>query len=170
MKKLLLLLALLFLSNIYSQNGLRFNKTEFFTISTSIDPSSSYKEKGLDIVGEIEYAGSIYIKAGFESFSVLQGGYTDVHWSLGINLTSGYLEQWRYYAGLRTALVFRDSGYAINYGLETGIDYNINDNFFIGLRSTYDYRLEQKVIFNWEPELKLSGFIRIGYRWNFKKY
>jgi len=47
--------------SVKAQNGFRINKTEFFTISTSIDPSASIKEKGIDIVGEIEYAGSLYL-------------------------------------------------------------------------------------------------------------
>lgn len=163
-----------FLSTVFwnaatAQNGLRINKTEFFTVSTSIDPSASIKEKGFDVVGEIEYAGLVYIKAGFESFSALHGGYTDIHGAVGINLTSGYFEQWRYYAGARISNVWRDGGFGTNYGLESGIDYNVSDNFFIGLRAVYDYRLEQKAIYGWNPEMKFNGFIRIGYRWNFKK-
>ena len=53
------------------QQGLKLNKIEFFTLSTSVDPTSSFKEKGIDFVAEIEYAGSIYVKIGIESFSVL---------------------------------------------------------------------------------------------------
>lgn len=155
--------------SVKAQNGFRLNKTEFFTISTSIDPSASIKEKGIDIVGEIEYAGSLYVKAGFESFSALYGGYTDVHGAVGINFTSGYFDTMRYYAGVRTACVFRDGGFGVNFGLEYGIDYNISDNLFIGVRATYDRRNEQETIFGWEPETKFSGFVRIGYRWDFRK-
>lgn len=153
----------------FSQNSFRINKMEYFTLSTYIDPSSSIKEKGLDIVAEIEYVGTIYTKIGFESFSVLYGGYTDIHAGIGINFTSGYFENIRYYSGIRTACVFRYGGYGINYGLESGIDYKISEKLFIGIRATLDIRNEQKVIFGWEPENKLSGFIRIGYKWNFKK-
>ena len=48
-----------------AQHGLRFNTTEFFTLSGSVDPVSSIKESGLDIVAEIEYVGFIYAKVGF---------------------------------------------------------------------------------------------------------
>lgn len=145
-----------------AQSNFRLQDKESFNLSISIDPKASINENGLDVVGEIEYAGKVYIKAGFESFSTLQGGYTDVHWGFGANFTSGYFNQWRYYSGIRTACVWRASGYGINYGLEGGIQYNITEQFFIGYRVTYDYRLEQKAIFGWDPELKLSNFITLG--------
>lgn len=169
------ILALIFIISVFgacrlnAQNGFRINKTEFFTVSVSADPNASIKEKGLNIVGEIEYAGIIYAKAGFESFSSLQGGYKDGHGAVGINFTSGYFEKTRYYAGLRSAIVFRDGGMAWNYGLESGVDFNLTDNLFIGLRATADKRNDQYVIFNWKSETVVSGFIRIGYKWNFKR-
>ena len=172
----IIVLSIIFVLSVFgacslqAQSGLRINKTEFFTTSVAVDPSASIKENGLDIVGEIEYAGSVYVKVGFESFSALYGGYTDVHGAIGINFTSGYFETMRYYAGVRTACIFRDGGFGINFGLESGIDYQLSDNLFIGLRATYDRRNEQKIIFGWEPETKLSGFLRIGYRWDFKKH
>lgn len=157
MKKFLSAILILISLNIYSQ------EKEYFTASLSVDPVSSYKEKGLDIVGEVEYSGFMYVKVGFESFSALYGGYTDIHSSLGWNHTTKF-DNYRYYAGLRTACVFRDGGYAINYGLEAGADMNLNENFFVGIRTTLDYRIEQKVIFNWTPQIVPSGFIRFGYR------
>jgi len=163
-----IIFALLIFSQI-TQAQFKLNKTEYFTVSASIDPTSSFKEKGIDIVGEIEYIGIIYAKGGIESFSVLQGGYTDFHGAIGINFTSGLREYWRYYLGVRMATVFRDGSFAVNYGLESGIDYTISKNIFIGLRATLDKRYEQEVIFNWNPELKFSGFVRIGYRWNYRR-
>jgi len=61
-----------------------------------------------------------------------------------------------------------DYCFSINFGLESGIDYNISENIFIGLRATYDRRNEQEIIFGWEPETKFSGFLRIGYKWKFR--
>jgi hypothetical protein len=165
MKKLIILLLL---SNIaFSQSNFRFNEHEFFTVTACIDPSSSIKEKGLGFVGEIEYAGKIYTKVGFETFRVLTGGYTDIHGAIGLNFTSGYFERIRYYAGVRTAKVWRADTFRIIYGLESGVDYNINDSLFVGLRATYDKRLDQE-IFGWKPETKFSGFIRVGYKWYYK--
>lgn len=157
MKKILTTFLILISLQIYSQ------EKEYFTASLSVDPISSFKENGLDIVGEIEYEGIIYVKVGFESFSALYGGYTDIHYSIGWNHTTKF-DTFRYYAGFRPALVFRDGGHAINYGLEAGVDYNVSEDFFIGIRTTLDYRLEQKVIFNWTPQIVPSGYIRFGYR------
>jgi hypothetical protein len=147
--------------------GQRFgiNDTEYFTVSTSVDPSASFKEKGLDIVAEIEYVGFIYTKVGIESFSVLYKGYFDTHAAIGINFTSGYFDKYRYYAGMRFSCVFRDDAFAVNPGIEAGIDVFFNESFFIGIRGTVDKRFDQG-IFHWPEELKPSGFVRIGYRWN----
>lgn len=168
MKNVFLLGLILVTQLSIGQDGFRFSKKEYFTVSTSIDPTSSYKEKGLDIVGELEYVGPIYAKVGFESFSALTGGYQDFHYGIGVNFTSGYFNTIRYYTGFRQAIVFRDGGWRINNGLEAGVDYNINDNFFIGLRSTLDKRYDQE-IFSWNPETKFSGFIRLGYKWDYRR-
>jgi len=162
MKKLITLL--LFTTVMQAQN-FRFNQKEYFTISTSIDPVASVKESGLDIVGEIEYVGIIYAKMGFESFSALTGGYYDVHYGMGLNFTSGYFDKIRYYVGYRQAVVFRDGGHNLNYGLEAGLDYNFSDSFFIGLRATFDKRNDQKIL-GWEPEDKLSGSVKFGIKFD----
>jgi len=162
MKKLITLL--LFTTVMQAQN-FRFNKSEYFTISTSIDPVASIKESGLDIVGEIEYVGIIYAKMGFESFSVLTGGYSDVHYGIGLNFTSGYFDKLRYYVGYRQAVVFRNGGHNLNYGLEAGLDYNFSDSFFIGLRATFDKRNDQ-IILGWDPEDKLSGSVKFGIKFD----
>lgn len=167
MKKILSVILLLNVFVCFGQRT-KFNNKEYFTISASVDPTSSIKEKGLDIVAEIEYVGLIYTKFGFESFSALKGGYTDIHGGLGVNVTSGYFDTFRYYGGFRSSMVFRNSSYAWNPGLELGIDYKLSDNFFIGLRSTLDRRNDQKIQdYSLKPENQISGFIRLGYRWDY---
>jgi hypothetical protein len=153
---------------ITAQYGLRFNSTEFFTLSGSVDPVSSIKESGLDVVGEIEYVGFIYAKAGFECFSALYGGYRDIHGAIGLNLTTGLYESVRFYGGVRLAKVDRGSDGAFRpiYGIEGGIDFDLTNDFFLGVRGTIDKRYDQE-IFGWKPELKSSGFIRVGYKWYF---
>lgn len=154
-----------------AQSNFRLNQTEFFTVSVSIDPGSSIKEQGLDYVAEIEYAGNIYAKIGFEQFSAIYGGYNDIHGAVGINFTSGYFEKIRYYAGVRMGNVYRGGQGAFRtiYGLESGIDYEIKDYITLGLRSTLDKRIDQE-IFRWEPENKFSGFIRICYKWKYNNH
>lgn len=167
MKKIFL--ALLFCNIAIAQTGFRFNGYEYFTASVSIDPTSSVKEHGLDIVSELEFVGKGgYVKVGLESFSVLEGGYTDFHAGAGVSFTTGMHEDWRFYTGVRVSCVFRDGGHGVNPGLEGGIDYDVLPNLAVGLRGTYDYRAEQEIIFNWKPETKLSGFIRVSYKWYFK--
>ncbi len=167
MKKLLLLVLVLVAQSSFAQDGFRFLDKQYFTVSTSIDPTSSIKEDGLDIVGELEFVGPIYAKIGVESFSKLTGGYQDFHYGIGLNFTSGYFDTLRYYVGFRQAKVNRNGGWRLNNGLEAGVDYNLNDNLFIGLRSTLDKRHDQE-IFSWTPELKFSGFVRLGYKWDCK--
>ena len=166
MKKLLIILALLSQTT-KAQSNFRINDREFFTLSTSIDPYASYKEKGIDIVGEIEYVGKIYAKVGFESFEALYGGYRDIHGAIGINFVSGYNGEFRYYAGGRTAKVWRGDSWKINYGLECGVDYTVSDSVFLGFRATYDKRLDQE-IFRWNPENKLNFSVRAGFKWFWK--
>lgn len=168
MKKLII--ALLFFNVAMAQTGFRLNPTEYFTARVFVDPTSYIKENGLDLGTEIEFVGKGgYVKLGVESFSVLEGGYTDLHAGGGVTFTSGMYEDWRYYAGVRTACVWRNGGYGINYGLEGGIDYDVLPNLAVGLRCTYDYRAEQEIIFNWKPETKFSGFVTVSYKWYFKK-
>jgi hypothetical protein len=174
MKKIMIIIGILISNLAISQDGFRFNPREYFTVSLSVDPTSSIKENGLDIVSELEYVGPLYAKVGFESFSALTGGYRDFHFSIGPSFTSGYFENIRYYTGFRMARVDRGpalgvppGAFRINYGLEAGIDYDISDDFFVGLRATLDKRYDQE-IFGWTPETKFSGFIRVGYKWYYK--
>lgn len=170
MKRLFTLILLGTVQFLTAQHGLRFNTTEFFTISGSVDPASSIKESGLDILAEIEYVGFIYAKAGVESFSALYGGYRDIHGAVGVNLTTGLYEKTRFYGGIRLAKVDRGPNGAFRpiYGIEGGIDFDFAKKFFIGIRGTIDKRFDQE-IFGWTPELQSSGFIRVGYKWYYNR-
>ncbi|PIF30167.1 hypothetical protein CLU81_0575 [Flavobacterium sp. 9] len=171
MKSLFLILVFLFCEIVFSQNGLRFSEKEFFTASISISPVASIKEEGADFVGEIEYSGFVYTKAGFESFSALYGGYWDVHGAIGMSLTSGLFEKTRFYSGIRLARVGRghEGAWRPMFGLEGGVELNLTDNFFVGIRVTYDKRDDQE-IFGLSREMKASGFFRFGYKWYYKNY
>jgi hypothetical protein len=169
MKKLLLLVLVLVAQASFAQNGFRFNDIEYFTISVSVDPSSSFKEKGLDIVSELEYVGKIYAKIGVESFSTLYQGYQDIHYGIGLNFTSGYFNNIRYYVGFRQARVVRNDTWRINHGLEGGIQYKLADNFAIGLRTTLDKRYDLEIQdTSLKPIARLSNFITVLYRWDYK--
>ena len=167
MKRIILLLLLA--QTVFSQEkGLRFGKIDTFTASLFIDAVASVNEGGLDFGSEIEWHSFMFVKCGFESFSILEGGYSDFHWSIGPNFVSGKEERWRYFAGVRNAIVFRDGGQAWNYGLEAGIDFNITKHFFVGLRYTMDHRSDQEIIMHWKAQNLSSGFVRFGYKFYYK--
>lgn len=157
MKQLIILL--LITSFTYAQSNFRLNKEEYFTTAVVIDPNASIKEKGLNIGGEIEYVGSIYVKASVTNFAVLQDNYTDVTGSAGLSFTSGYFEKIRYYAGGRLGLIRRAATYP-TMGVEAGIDVMISDIAFIGIRSTYDKRGDAD--FYDGDDWRYSGFVRLG--------
>lgn len=171
MYKKIVLVFLLIANSAIAQYNFRVNKKEYFTVSTSIDPVRSFKEKGADIVAEIEYVGIIYVKMGIERFSALEEGYRDIHWAIGMNFTNGVFEQTRFYSGIRTAKVNRGNygAYRINYGVEAGVDYSVSNNFFIGLRSTIDKRIDEE-IFRKKKNIEPNVFLRLGYRWDFVQY
>jgi hypothetical protein len=163
-----IIITLLLVSTLsFSQSEFRLNKKETFNVTATVDPAASYHEKGIDFVSELEYSGPIYAKLGIESFAALYAGYADIHGAMGLNFTSGMYEKFRYYGGIRLAKVWRGDSSRVMFGQELGIDYNLSDNVFIGVRFTRDKRTDQE-IFNWTPETKYSNFIRIGYKWDWK--
>jgi len=157
MKKLLLLLLFTSISN---AQMLRFNETEYFTVSAIVDPSASFKENGLFIGGEIEYVGLIYTRAGISHFAVLKDGYTEIVGGIGLNLTSGYFEKVRYYGGIRLGVINRQAANAMA-GVETGFDVTLGESFFIGLRATYDYRSDF-AFYDYPNEMRFTGLVRVG--------
>lgn len=140
--------------------GLKLKDTEDFTVSVITDPRASFKEGGLFIGGEIEYSGTIYTRVGVSNFAVLKDGYTEIIGGIGVNFSSGYFEKVRYYTGIRLGIIKRQSANA-TAGIEAGMDFMINDNLFIGMRATYDYRSDFK-FYDYPNEMRGSGFIRIG--------
>jgi hypothetical protein len=165
MKKLLL--AILFVS--MTASAQQFGQSEYFTASIYVDPAGSVKENGINLGSEIELVNyGMYVKAGFQSFDALTGGYMDLTGAGGVNVTWGIFEEVRTYAGIRLGFIKR--GYKVNdpqtyplFGLEGGVDYSVTDNFFVGLRSTYDYR-EDFIWSGSNEEYQFSGFVRAGFK------
>jgi len=147
----------------------QFGTSEYFTASAYVDPAGSIAETGINFGAELELVNyGMYVKAGFQSFDKLEGGYFDVAGAGGVNVTWGIFEEVRTYAGIRLGFIKR--GYKVNdsqtyplFGFESGIDYNVSESFFVGLRSTYDYRSD----FLWsgaKEEYQFSGFVRAGFK------
>jgi hypothetical protein len=162
MKKLLIL-AFLIISMITNAQ-IKFIDKEYFTASIAIDPNATIKD-GINITPELELISYWkYVKVNSQIQPDLLGGYFDIAGTFGINLTEGRFNQWRAYSGLRLGHIWRASyGYPL-VGFEGGIDYNINDKLFIGVRSTGDYRSDFKYS-GAEPSMRYSGTIRIGTKW-----
>lgn len=159
-------LAILILS-LNATAQLQFIQNEYVTLSGHIDPSASVKEGGLHFGAEIQLVSHWkYVKAGFQSFNALEGGYLDYTGGFGVNLTSDIFEETRYYAGIRLGFIKRGflDGESQTYplaGLEGGFDYQLTDTFFVGLRSTIDWR-EDMMYSGANPKYVPSGFIRCG--------
>ncbi len=158
-----IIILLLFSSFCFSQSNLRINRTESFNISVAVDPRASINEKGLNIGASIEYVGVIYTRASITSFSKLQGGYFDAIGSIGINLTSGYFENIRYYAGGRLGFIKRESNTYPTAGIEAGINVNLNESVFLGIRGTYDKRSDFE-FYNAPTEMRGSTYLLIGFK------
>jgi hypothetical protein len=159
---ILVILFALICGVLNAQSNFRLNKTDSFNFGIVVDPCASIKEKGLNIGAEIEYVGTVYTRASVTYFGVLNGSYLDLIGAIGINFTSGYFEQFRYYAGGRLGVIRRSNNTYPTAGIEAGIDYKITDGISIGLRTTYDNRTDFE--FYGEPSsMRQSGFIKLGF-------
>lgn len=154
MKKLLFLL--LVFNTVNSQ--VKWNDMVYTQISIIVDPTSSVKEKGLNIGAEINYTqNSIYIHTGVQSFSKLEGNYLD--WTTAGGIVLKY-NDFRFYSGGRLGIILRDKSPFPTFGIEAGTDLVIN-RFVIGLRATEDYRSDFRYS-GAEPGFRFSGFVKIG--------
>lgn len=145
-----------------AQSNFRLNKVDSFNFAMVIDPSASIEKKGLNIGAEIEYIGTVYTRASITSFTALNGGYLDLVGAAGLNFTSGYFEQFRYYAGGRLGIIRRGGNGYPTAGIECGIDYTIG-NMVLGIRATRDRRGDFE-FYNESPEMRNSGFIKVGFK------
>lgn len=101
------------------------------------------KEQKLNIGAELELdMKPIYFKIGFENFA-LDLNYLDFHGAIGTNLRLGMYQDTRIYAGLRAGKIWREDKTTVPlFGIESGVQYNINNNIAFKLYGTYDYRTE----------------------------
>lgn len=159
MKKLFLASLLLISIGINAQG---FGTKEYFTFSVAIDPNATIKEKSPNLVSELELVNYwMYVKASTQILPNLEGGYFDMAGGLGINVYLDRFETIRTYAGGRLGLIKRGGKTYPLSGLEVGIDSNLTENIFVGLRATGDYRSDFE-FWGGEAETRYSGFLRIG--------
>ncbi|WP_281238916.1 hypothetical protein [Flavobacterium praedii] len=160
--KLFFICILLFSVIGVSAQGLRFGDSEYFTFSAFGSPSISVNESDLNFGVDIELVSyAKYIRFGVNRFQNLEGSYTQFMGSAGLNLTSGYFENLRYYGGLRLGLIYRTNVYPTG-GVECGVDVDLSKDLYVGLKAAYGYRSDLMAISlptKWEE----STSIRIGY-------
>jgi hypothetical protein len=161
MKKLLIIVLLTIGMMVNAQ--IRFVDKEYFTTSIAVDPNATIKD-GLNLTGEIELVSYWkYVKVNCQVQPDLKGGYIDYAGSFGINLTSGYFDTWRAYTGVRFGHIRRENfGYPLA-GFEGGVDFNVTNSTFVGLRATGDWRSDFKYS-GAEPAMRYSGTIRVGFK------
>jgi len=158
MKKILLLS--LFALQVNAQE-LNFGSTEYTTISVTIEPASSVKEKSLNATFEFQYSVHwLYIKPSVQILPSIN--YVDTALGLGILLDKGYYQDWVFYSGIRLGYIHRGATYPL-FGWECGFDRKITDNLYLGLRATYDWRTD----FDFsqaDAEYQFNGGIKLTYK------
>jgi hypothetical protein len=166
MKKLNILFTMcIILYDSYGQ--IKIKDVETFNFSIVLDPKVSIEEKTPNIGIEIEYSGPMYVRASITTFPALKGGYIDGTGAFGFTLSTGTFDRTNLYSGLRIGLIGRGNFTYPTYGFEAGINYGITENLLLGIRSTYDYR-NDFVFTGGNPSFRYSGFVKIGYSWNYK--
>lgn len=161
MKAKVILVLLLVVTSVNAQF---FNSPkETVEIGLFVDPAASFKENGIDVGIEAGYRGVIYVKAQFESFTVLEGGYTSFGFAVGDVFEQGKISE---YLGLRGGLVWRNGAKNPILGFEGGIDFELGNDWSAGLRSTYDWREDMNLLDSNTAEWRLSGFVKITKRFD----
>lgn len=172
-----ILLALLLTISVNAQMLQKIGE-EFTTITIAVDPYASYKENGINIVGEftlVSYFG--YIKAGIELFPGLEGGYFSVFGGAGFNQKStlvidflGIDSDVRLYEGIHLGFNHRNATekYGSSYsgplaGINIGTEMSLWEGTYIGLRATLDWREDFKYS-GAEPEAQFNGFVTFSKR------
>lgn len=162
MKKLIITVLLIVGMTVSAQ------KKEYSNISLAIDPSASIKEKSPNVVVELELVSYWkYVKASVQVLPDLKGGYIDLTGGFGGNVILDRFSRARVYSGVRLGFIKRGftSDKTFTYplaGVEGGINYNLSESFYVGVRGTGDYRSDFKYS-GAEPSMRYSGFVKIGF-------
>ena len=155
MKKITILFMLITMST-FAQIGL---PEERASLAIFADPHASYKENSLDVGVEFGYQGVIYAKVQLEILPALTGGYTSFGGAIGANVQ---VQDTYIYTGVRLVpWVWRNGDSNPLFGVEGGVNYYIGERTYVGLRATYDYREDMKLL-NYPVKWVGSGFIKLG--------
>ena len=132
---------LLILVSTVSVGQIRFKDKEYFNFTVAIDPSATIKASSPNLYAKLELVAKWgYVNVNAQVLPDLLGGYFDYGGTMGLNLTFDTFDTTRAYAGIRLGTIKRGNESYPLFGFESGIEYNINESYAIGLRATYDYR------------------------------
>lgn len=153
MKTLKLIIILLFV-NLYSANAQR-SIDYNYTISFY---SSLQFSKGIELRGEFN---NWYMS--FQSENFLKDQQYFFNWGSAVGLMK-QTHNFNYFGGLRVGFMHVEDGKKPLFGLETEIDYNINESVYIGIRGTYDQYFDSPNIETPTSKEMLRAFVKIGYK------
>jgi hypothetical protein len=156
MKTLLLLLVV----GISANAQFRLNDEQTSTLNLIVDPVASIKEEGIYFGAELTHnAHFLYIRTGLHFFPVLEDGYAEWNNALGLNFTSGYFNDTKYYIGFTGGLIKRNGVHPTG-GFEAGIEQMLTESLFIGGRLSYVKRGDAD-FYDGEP-WEHNGYLTIG--------
>ena len=114
--------------------------------------------KGVEIRGEFE---DWYI--GFQAENYIQDKEYFFNWGFSVGVLKQY-ENFDMLGGGRVGFITVNNTKKPLFGIETEIDYKISDNFFIGVRGSYDMYFDSPNIETPTSKKVLRGFIKAGYK------
>lgn len=166
MKKIILtvFLGLLFSSTVINSQDRELK----FSTALIIDPNATIKD-GFNIGISLDYQMTLmYFKLQAFYFPKLNN--VDYLELSGVLIGFNYHNNrnlYRVYSGFKLGTIRREQNPFPMIGIESGLDINFSKKMYLGLMATYNYRIDGKI---WEshsdPYWRLSGFVKIGYRFN----
>ena len=145
----------------YSQAQIiQFGQKEYPKASVWVDPVGSANEDGLHVGVDIQMTMNWgWVGGSISNFSALNGGYTDLVGSGGINLTLFRYTNINYYTGPRLGVIFREGNPFPLIGGTAGFDIRVSNSLLVGLRAWADYRADQANQFYGDSDGYTPGFI-----------
>lgn len=113
--------------------------------------------KGVEIRGEFE---NWYL--GFQAENLYIDREQSLNWGFSLGCYED-LNRFTWFYGVRVGFVVLDSSKP-SFGVETELDYNINDNVYIGVRGAYDLYLDSPNVQTPQSYELIRPFIKIGYK------
>ena len=147
MKKLLLIILISISLESFAQYDISFSAYSSLEFS-----------KGIELRGEFE---DWYIAFQAENFIKDEDYFFNWGGSVGM-LKRTY--NFDYTGGIRVGFMVIDGESKPLFGLESEIDYKINESVFIGVRATYDKYFDSPNVETPTSKQMLRGFVKIGYK------